>query len=187
MGIEVGIAFVSTSIVVNAILTALIVGRILYHQRSIGQHFGDAHKSLYARVISLCVESCAIILVFEIPFVVTMSSGGAFSFVTAETDAPADGGRFEIRGKLALMLFNVLPHIFVSLLGTITQYAKFHSACLQAISALLLIYRVAEARDITQSIKTAEIQSFGRFQAVEEPQDELRSSEVGSSYIRQVR
>ncbi|KAF9546249.1 hypothetical protein CPC08DRAFT_379571 [Agrocybe pediades] len=64
------IVLASFSILTNGILTCLIVGRVLYYQRSIRKHLGTVQGSLYSRAIALCVESCAIIVVFEIPFVV---------------------------------------------------------------------------------------------------------------------
>ncbi|KAF9546250.1 hypothetical protein CPC08DRAFT_716065 [Agrocybe pediades] len=83
----------SFSIITNAILTGLIVGRVMHGQRLTQKLLSTAPEAFYSRVIALCVESCAIILVFEIPFVVVVFGG--------------------LGGPAATILPAVLPQIFV--------------------------------------------------------------------------
>ncbi|KDR68144.1 hypothetical protein GALMADRAFT_146628 [Galerina marginata CBS 339.88] len=54
----------------NATLSTLIVLRIRYHQSYIQKALGTAHRTLYNRVIIICVESCALIATFEVVYLI---------------------------------------------------------------------------------------------------------------------
>ncbi|KAF8965479.1 hypothetical protein BDZ97DRAFT_1918318 [Flammula alnicola] len=50
---------------VNLILALLIVLRLVYHQRRLRKMLGVAHGSGYARIMAMCIESCALIVIFS--------------------------------------------------------------------------------------------------------------------------
>jgi len=50
---------------VNLVLALLVLLRLLYYQRFISKTLGAAHGSPYLRVISMCVESCGLIVVMS--------------------------------------------------------------------------------------------------------------------------
>ncbi|KAF9476844.1 hypothetical protein BDN70DRAFT_923011 [Pholiota conissans] len=55
----------AVTITINLILSALIVSRLLYHEFILKKTLGIAEKtSPFRRVIAMCVESCALIVVF---------------------------------------------------------------------------------------------------------------------------
>ncbi|KAF9546247.1 hypothetical protein CPC08DRAFT_379531 [Agrocybe pediades] len=99
------------SVFANVTLTSLIVGRILYHRRSLGNLMGSGHASMYTWIVSICIESCVLILVFETMCLVLIFTN----------DIGAE------------IIMSILPHIFV-------------------ISALLLVYRVAEGREVNTTV-----------------------------------
>lgn len=72
-----GIAFLAFSLFANITLSALISFRILYLQRSNHSVLQAAFGSVYTRIIVMCVESCAMIVIFEVAYIVlyTMSPG----------------------------------------------------------------------------------------------------------------
>ncbi|KAF8880823.1 hypothetical protein CPB84DRAFT_1792317 [Gymnopilus junonius] len=59
---------------VNLTLTSLIFFRLLYYQRFISKTLGTAHASPYTRVITMCVESCALIVVISTTNIVMIIS-----------------------------------------------------------------------------------------------------------------
>jgi len=61
-----GLAIVT--VLVNLIFATLIVVRILNYQRQISKLLGKAYGSPYTRIISICVESCALITITYLVF-----------------------------------------------------------------------------------------------------------------------
>ncbi|KAF4612246.1 hypothetical protein D9613_003736 [Agrocybe pediades] len=106
-----GLIMIPFSVFANVTLTSLIVGRILYHRRSLGNLMGSGHASMYTWIVSICIESCVLILVFETTCLVLIFTN----------DIGAE------------IIMSILPHIFV-------------------ISALLLVYRVAEGREMNTTV-----------------------------------
>lgn len=51
-------------------LSALIVFRIRYHQNYIRKTLGTAHGSVYTRIMVMCVESCAMIWICDILYMI---------------------------------------------------------------------------------------------------------------------
>ena len=86
---------VSLSILVNIILALLIILRLVHHQRHIRKVLGAEHGSPYSKVITMCVESSALIIIF----------GGVY---TALGSVPGMAN-----GSVIVPLL-LLPHICVS-------------------------------------------------------------------------
>ncbi|CAA7266669.1 unnamed protein product [Cyclocybe aegerita] len=61
--------FVLATSICNFIMTTLIVLRLWYHRRFIQEALGREYGSPYARVIAICVESAALIVVFNLAHV----------------------------------------------------------------------------------------------------------------------
>ncbi|KIM43508.1 hypothetical protein M413DRAFT_25866 [Hebeloma cylindrosporum] len=81
------------STLVNIILAALIILRLIHHQRHIRKVLGAQHGSPYSKIITMCVESSALIVIFS----------GVYSVISlAEADGPSE-----------LIPFLLLPHICV--------------------------------------------------------------------------
>ena len=55
--------FISLSALVNIILAALIVSRLIYHRRYVRNTLGAEHGSPYTNVITMCVESSALMVI----------------------------------------------------------------------------------------------------------------------------
>ncbi|KDR74036.1 hypothetical protein GALMADRAFT_227737 [Galerina marginata CBS 339.88] len=58
------------SAISNIVLAALIVFRLLYHQRYLRKTLGHSHGSLYTRIMVMCVESSSLIVVFTVLYIV---------------------------------------------------------------------------------------------------------------------
>ena len=89
--------FISLSTLVNIILAALIIFRLVYHRKRVQNALGAKHASLYTNVINMCVESSALMVI---------SSGlyTALEFgLTNWLGSPNWAG----------FLFTILPHIYV--------------------------------------------------------------------------
>jgi hypothetical protein len=82
---------ISFSTLVNIILALLIVLRLIHHQRHIRKVLGADHESPYSKVITICVESSALIVIFS----------GAYTALVFE------------QAYLSTIPFLLLPHIFV--------------------------------------------------------------------------
>jgi hypothetical protein len=57
------LVFSSLSTVVNVILAVLIVARLVYHRRYVRNTLGVEHGSPYTNVITMCVESSALMVI----------------------------------------------------------------------------------------------------------------------------
>ena len=83
--------FSSLSTLVNIILAVLIVSRLVYHRRYIRNTLGVEHGSPYTNVITMCVESSALMVI----------AGGLYTILYFVS---ADGEGF---------IFDIIPHICV--------------------------------------------------------------------------
>ena len=86
----------SITAAVNCILTSLISGRLWAHQDGMRRVLGPQYGSPYLKLIVMCVESCFLIVVNSMAFVVLFASGDRTRF----------GG--------AIIPLLLLPHICVS-------------------------------------------------------------------------
>lgn len=93
-------SFVVTAVpgAINVVLSALIVLRIRYHQSYIRKALGSAHGSLYTRIMVMCVESCSLIAVFELVYLILTFQPEALGFYSQYP-------------------FFLLPHVCVSEIG----------------------------------------------------------------------
>ena len=58
-------ALIAFSTLVNIILALLIILRLVHYQRHIRKVLGEVHGSPYAKVITMCIESSALIVIFS--------------------------------------------------------------------------------------------------------------------------
>jgi len=65
VGLTMVLVPISFSTLVNIILALLIVLRLIHHQRYIRKVLGADHGSPYSKVIAICVESSALIVIFS--------------------------------------------------------------------------------------------------------------------------
>ncbi|PPQ68551.1 hypothetical protein CVT26_003360 [Gymnopilus dilepis] len=63
-------ALMCASAGINMSLSMLIVLRIRYHQAYIQKALGTSHGSIYVRIMMMCVESCAMIWVCDILYII---------------------------------------------------------------------------------------------------------------------
>lgn len=54
----------------NIVLSSLITGRILYYERRVRKSLGVFNDPAYKRAVTICVESCALIVVVSVLFVI---------------------------------------------------------------------------------------------------------------------
>ena len=62
--------FTSLSAIVNIVLAALIVLRLVYHRRYIRNTLGAEHGSPYTNIITMCVESSALMVIATVLYTV---------------------------------------------------------------------------------------------------------------------
>jgi hypothetical protein len=88
-------AFISLSALVNIILAALIVFRLVYHQRYVRDALGLKHKFpytiCYTNIITMCVESSALMVI----------AGGLYTIV------------YFMSPYGEYFMFSITPHIYV--------------------------------------------------------------------------
>jgi hypothetical protein len=108
---------------VNLVLSLLIFSRLIYYQRYISKTLGSAHGSPYLKVITMCVESCALIVVFSTTNIVMI--------MTNDTSY--------------LIPFLLFPHICVSWFSS-SRVTESELIDRKVISPLLIVYRVAIGR-----------------------------------------
>ena len=87
-------AFISLSALVNIILAALIVSRLVYHRRCVRNSLGREHGSPYTNVITMCVESSALM-------VITSGLHTILYFLSSQWE---------------IFMFYIIPHIYVGCL-----------------------------------------------------------------------
>jgi hypothetical protein len=83
--------FLSLSTLFNVILAVLIVSRLVYHRRYVQNALGVQHGSPYTNVITMCIESSALMVI----------SSGLFTVLYF---VERDGSSF---------MNDITPHIFV--------------------------------------------------------------------------
>ncbi|KAJ3510738.1 hypothetical protein NLJ89_g4508 [Agrocybe chaxingu] len=59
------VVFASITLSVNVVICGLIVGRLVYHQRYLRSAIGRGYGSPYRRIISMCVESASLVVIFD--------------------------------------------------------------------------------------------------------------------------
>ena len=79
--INIGIAYWSTSIALNVLLTASIAGRLMFMRRKIRRLLGPKHDSPYTSVIAMLVESAALYTAWALVFMVCYAKGDIFQNV----------------------------------------------------------------------------------------------------------
>jgi len=57
------IVFISLSALVNIFLAALIIFRLVYHRRYVRNTLGVEHGSPYTNIITICIESSALMVI----------------------------------------------------------------------------------------------------------------------------
>ena len=87
----ISIVFISLSTFSNIIFAVLIASRLVYHRRYIQNTLGVEHGSPYANVITMCVESSALMVI----------ASGLYTILDLMS---MDGASFMVR---------ILPHICV--------------------------------------------------------------------------
>jgi hypothetical protein len=87
--------FILLSLLVNIILAALIVSRLIYRRRHFRDILGAEHGSPYINIMTMCIESSALAVIFNAAYT-------ALTFAQRRPDAYG-----------ALIPFQLLPHIFV--------------------------------------------------------------------------
>jgi len=92
-----GAMFIPLSALVNIILAALIIFRLIYHRRYIRNALGAEHGSPYTNIMTMCVESSALMVISSVPFAIQKYR----SIIGTRKE---DGGNF---------LYDLLPHIYV--------------------------------------------------------------------------
>ena len=55
---------------VNIVLALLIIFRLVHHQRQMRKILGAEHGSPYSHIITMCIESSALIVVFSVAYIV---------------------------------------------------------------------------------------------------------------------
>lgn len=109
---------------VNLVLSLLIFLRLIYYQRYISKTLGTAHGSPYLKVITMCVESCALIVVFSTTNIVMI-----------------------IKNDTSYLIpFLLFPHICVSF--PFPPMIERYLTGPKVISPLLIVYRVAIGRSV---------------------------------------
>ncbi|KAH9480706.1 hypothetical protein JR316_0007306 [Psilocybe cubensis] len=62
--------FACITLAINVAITGLIVGRLLYHRQFIQDALGREHGSRYMRIITMCIESAALVVGFNLVLIV---------------------------------------------------------------------------------------------------------------------
>uniref|UniRef100_A0A8H7XQJ7 Uncharacterized protein n=1 Tax=Psilocybe cubensis TaxID=181762 RepID=A0A8H7XQJ7_PSICU len=86
--------FACITLAINVAITGLIVGRLLYHRQFIQDALGREHGSRYMRIITMCIESAALVVGFNLVLIVLV-------LVKAQENA-------------ALILLQMMAQIYVS-------------------------------------------------------------------------
>ncbi|TFK32980.1 hypothetical protein BDQ12DRAFT_570665, partial [Crucibulum laeve] len=63
-------AYYTMTISLNALATAMIIGRLAYQRRMIVVALGEEHGSYYTGIITMLIESAIILLIFDIWFAI---------------------------------------------------------------------------------------------------------------------
>lgn len=82
--VDFGVPYVSLTISLNIIVTALICGRLLSLRREIGKVLGPSHAKMYTSIIAILVESAALFTVFGIVYVIVYARKSQSSFALVQ-------------------------------------------------------------------------------------------------------
>jgi len=85
----------SLSTLVNIIVAVLIVSRLVYHQRHVRNTLGVQHGSPYTDVITMCVESSALMVIVGSLYVIAYFVPEYWSILMVDD------------------MVDIIPHIFV--------------------------------------------------------------------------
>jgi len=88
------LVFISSSAVINIILAALIVCRLVYHRRCVRNSLGVDHGSPYTYIITMCVESSALMVI----------SSGLFAILALVP---------HVTPSVTDFIHDIIPHIYV--------------------------------------------------------------------------
>ena len=129
--------FILLSLLANIILTALIVSWHIYRRA----HFWDLgaeHRSPYINVIAMCVESSALVVIFN----------GTYTALTFSQQQPSV--------YWALIPFQLLPHIHVGGLEHHNIWSTSNIFGITRLSPLLIVYRIIMGRAIAPTLRPSE-------------------------------
>jgi len=139
-----GIILSCTSLFVNIVITSLIIGRIVYFIRAIRRSRGAFYSSQYKHIISMLVESAALIMFFTLAYVVLTYAMPTESIVSSPGKEIPAATRLSIGGLIAVMN---LIHVYVRTAVIIVRVdADGVVNLMQVIANCLIIYRVAQGR-----------------------------------------
>ncbi|KAF9525528.1 hypothetical protein CPB83DRAFT_859418 [Crepidotus variabilis] len=75
------VAFACTTLSINWIITGLVVGRLLHFRGKVSRSLGADYGTPFGRIITMCVESAALIIIFSTIFLVlNLMKKNPFSF-----------------------------------------------------------------------------------------------------------
>jgi len=120
----------SITVLGNVIFATLITIRVYSLQRRISKIFGKAYSSLYIRIISICVESCALTTVVYFIFLL-------FTYFRL------------LPGHWTIIPQALVVHASVSLYSCGNQAETWN---FQVVSPILVIKRVAQGNDATTMV-----------------------------------
>lgn len=78
---HIGVTYIATSIGLNASVTSLICGRILYYAHSMKREFGPAFATTYFSLVAIIVESALPYTLVGIAFVVSFGLNSEISIL----------------------------------------------------------------------------------------------------------
>ena len=89
------LVFISLSALINIILAALIVCRLVYHRRCARNSLGVEHGSSYTNIITMCIESSALMVI----------SSGLFTILGFKVPS--------VTSAVTIFIHDIIPHIYV--------------------------------------------------------------------------
>jgi len=124
-----------TSLFVNLVITSLIVARIMYFIKTIRATLNRNHWSKYRDIVSMLMESAALITLF------------ALAYVILTLALPIKGREFPMESLSALVPMTSMTHIYVGFPSSASKghFLKFWMQ--QVIAPCLIIYRVGQGED----------------------------------------
>jgi len=91
-----GQVFISLSTLANIILAVLIISRLIYHRRYVRNALGVQHGSPYTNIITMCVESSALMVIVSGLYIILYYMPGYYWAVLVVN-----------------VTVDIIPHIFV--------------------------------------------------------------------------
>jgi len=124
-----------TSLFVNLVITSLIVARIMYFIKTIQATLDRSHWSKYRDVISMLMESAALITLF------------ALAYVILTLALPIKGRKIPMESLSALVPMTSMTHIYVGFPSSVSNGHFLRFGTQQVIAPCLIIYRVGQGED----------------------------------------